>query len=838
MRKISVSKIISSYSLLSLVCVSGGIFAEAVVAQTSSESQIGSERAAIRYTGSSAGSTGFTSFKTLFPLFQNSNSFTYINPQVNIFDNGRLGSNLVVGHRFFNGDSNMIFGGYLAYDNRDSGNAFFNQIGLGLEAIAESWDLKANAYLPVGNVQRFVSTTGIGTFSGSQLYRTSLYDTAMTVIDLEAGGIVKTGTDDYLRPALATYYLSAPSSSSALGIRGSLTYNSDLVTAGLSLQNDSIFGTRLQFNVGLNFAPDKSTRRTTDVLRRIDEFPTRNNAIVVQNQLVADASPVINPTTGQPYQFFVVSDTPDDNVKNANIFSSSQFSSALALAAAQVQNGVVYFYTKSGSTAPAISGFTIADGVKVISSAPSSIPLTDQNSGIPIPLTVGTGVYPSVNGTVTLASGSNQIISGYDIRPHSPGIIGTNNVNATIVDNRVAVTTSVGNDHDIFLSGFSGNTNVLRNTVSNSIGAGILLQNGSGNATVSNNNVTITAPNTSLGFKGRGIVLSSVNATTTTIDGNTVSGAIGEEIRFDNVTGNAAITNNTVLNTIQPRTQTELEASIFVRLGAGNINLNISGNRVDGNSTLSTFRSNGLPLVTNEIDGIEVSVCRFYPDSIGGCSATTTATVNITGNTITNITGSNDGADGIDINLANRANSTLTITGNTIDNIVNKGISFGAVDGSVGTTTIANNNISNVGGAAIQVRVGETAVGGQPSVRAAVLNNKVTNTNTQVGIDDASMILRSQSAANLCVRFEGNTLNNPTSTLDYLFRRQSTSASGLQLAGLTTAIAVLAPPIDATTIAALNNPLRLELETRGNTGNRFRVQNNTVQIPTAACTFP
>jgi len=282
-----------------------------------------------------------------------------------------------------------------------------------------------------------------------------------------------------------------------------------------------------------------------------------------------------------------------------------------------------------------------------------------------------------------------------------------------------------------------------------------------------------------------------------------VAAAIAEGIRLDNVSGTAAITGNTVINTIQPDVQTQVEAGILVRNNTGNVNLTIANNIV---------RDNTATAGVVEIDGIEFSLCRVYPD-LAGCATTTTATVNITGNIIRNITCANDGADGIDINLGNNANATLTISNNTIDNIVNKGISFGAVDGSIGTTTIANNNISNVGGAAIQVRVGETAVGGQSSVRAAVLNNKVTNTNTQVGIDDASMIIRSQNVASLCVRFEGNTLSNPTSSLDYLFRRQSTSASGLQLAGLTTAIAVANPS------PALVN----ELTARGNTGTASKI---------------
>ena len=390
-----------------------------------------------------------------------------------------------------------------------------------------------------------------------------------------------------------------------------------------------------------------------------------------------------------------------------------------------------------------------------------------------IPLPANTGVYPIVSDTVTLASGSNQALSGFSINKNvatgaNAGIIGNNNVNALIANNRV----------------------------------------------------NITAPSsTPVGNSGRGVVLIGASGNTNVSD-NQVNNAIAEGIRLDNVSGTAAITGNTVINTIQPNVQTQVEAGILVRNNTGNVNLTIANNIVRDNTTTAGVV---------EIDGIEFSLCRVYPD-LAGCATTTTATVNITGNTIRNITGAPDGADGIDINLGNNANATLTISNNTIDNIVNKGISFGAVDGSIGTTTISNNKISNVGGAGIQVRVGETNVGGEASVRAAVLNNTLTNTETGTA-DDAAIIMRSQNAASLCVRFEGNTLNNPTSSLDYLFRRQSTSASGLQLAGLTTAIAVLNP----------SPTLQTELTARGNTGGvlaKYRVQNNTVQIPTTACTFP
>ena len=771
--------------LSSLICING-----IVVTESLSQTNPVPFDAQLRYNGSGAGIDGNTSVELRIPLNQTPENFFYLNPQIRVFNNGRIGSNLAVGYRSLNDVAKYVLGGYFAYDNRDTGSQFFQQISAGLEFFAESWDMRLNTYLPVGKTNTQLSETILnsGSFQGTQFLidRDRRFDAAMSGVELEAGTIITTGDAGYLRPYVGTYYYTATNSIGALGIKGGLGYYGDLVNAGLSIQNDRIFGTSILFNIGINFSnrPARGVNPPT-LLERMNEPLSRSSSVIVENQTVRDGLVAINPVTGQPYSFFVVADSTTGLTGSPNVVSFSQFSTALANAGASGGNGIVYTYTPTGSTAPTFSGFTIPDGTKVFSSAPSVVPLSylagSGGANLPnIPLPANTGVYPIVSDTVTLASGSNQALSGFSINKNvatgaNAGIIGNNNVNALIANNRV----------------------------------------------------NITAPsNTPVGNSGRGIVLIGASGNTNVSD-NQVNNAIAEGIRLDNVSGTAAITGNTVTNTIQPNVQTQVEAGILVRNNTGNVNLTIANNIV---------RDNTATAGVVEIDGIEFSLCRVYPD-LAGCATTTTATVNITGNIIRNITGANDGADGIDINLGNNANATLTISNNTIDNIVNKGISFGAVDGSIGTTTIANNNISNVGGAAIQVRVGETAVGGQSSVRAAVLNNKVTNTNTQVGIDDASMIIRSQNAASLCVRFEGNTLNNPISNLDYLFRRQSTSASGLQLAGLTTAIAVLAPS-NATTIAALNNPLRLELEARGNTGARFRVQNNTVQIPTADCTFP
>ncbi|PZO43735.1 MAG: hypothetical protein DCF19_03645 [Pseudanabaena frigida] len=782
MRKISVSEIVRPcYLSLALVCLSIGSVTEAF-----SQTNPFPLDAQIRYNGRGAGVDGNTSVELRIPLNQTPDNFFYLNPQVKIFNNGRIGSNLIVGYRSLNDVAKYVLGGYFAYDNRDNGVQFFQQISAGLEFFAESWDLRLNTYLPIGknNVLLSETFTGTGTFQGTQLLidRDRRFDAAMGGVELEAGSIITTGDSGYLRPYVGTYYYTATNSVGALGIKGGLGYYGDLINAGISVQNDRIFGTSILFNIGINLSnrPARTANPPT-LLERMNEPISRSSSVIVENQTVRDGLVAINPVTGQPYSFFVVADSTTGLAGAPNVVSSSQFSTALANASAASGNGIVYTYTPAGSAAPTFNGFTIPDGTKVVSSAPSVIPLSSQAgvggatfSNLPIPS--NTGVYPIVNGTVTFAAGSNQALIGYTINKD----VATTGANAGVI----------------------GNNNV--------------------NSTIAYNNVTITAPATTpIGSSGRGIVLVSASGNTN-ITANNVSNAIAEGIRLDNVSGNASITNNIVTNTIQPNTQTNVEASILVRNNTGDVNLTIANNTV-GNNTATVG--------VNEIDGIEFSLCRVYTD-LPACSGTATATVNIASNVIKNITGATDGADGIDINLGNRANATLTISNNTIDNIINKGISFGAVDGSVGTTTIANNSISNVGGSGIQVRVGETNSGGEASIRAAVLNNKLTNTQTQgVAVDGASLSIRTQNAATLCVRFEGNTLNNPDplSTIDYLFRRQNTSS--LQLAGLSAAIAT----------GTSNATLLTELSARGNTGgavSKYTVQNGTVQVPTVACTFP
>ncbi|MBW4510579.1 MAG: right-handed parallel beta-helix repeat-containing protein [Scytonematopsis contorta HA4267-MV1] len=604
-------------------------------------------RVGASYTTEGAGFKPYGSFEGFFPLFQNpGENLTFIEGKMLLdTDTGALGGNLLLGHRFLNSGKNRVIGTYLSYDTRNTGNAVFNQLGLGLESLGENWDFHINGYLPLGKSSTQLGSDGYpgtSTFQGNslQLDRVRLFQDSLSGVDAEVGTKLASWTNGGLRGYLGTYVYGGANTATFVGARSRVVGTWDGLVAGLSLQTDSQFDTRLVFNIGASLGGIK-TGRNQSVLARMGEPVQRESSILVNNQIVKD-SVTAKSSTGQDLVF-----RPITLEANSSVLTNT-------LVAARPGDIV---YVQAG-TNPGIGSFTVPNGVQVLSNSPIQL-INTSLGNFQLPGS-GTGVNPTVTGTINLASnGSNQTLSGFTITNTAgqPGILGQNNTNATIF----------------------------------------------------NNQVTINAPATSNILAGRGIVLIGANGLTT-INKNTVSNAIGEGIRLDNVSGTASITNNTVTNTIQPATSSGLESSIFVRNNRGDVDLTIANNIVGDSKTTTTS--------TNEIDGIEFGLCRSYatttPDPFAQCSGTATARVSIVDNIVRNIgNATTTGADGIDINLNNNDDTTdagarvssLTISRNQISNISDKGVSFG-VDGDavLGLGTVSNNQIENVGDNGLHLR--------------------------------------------------------------------------------------------------------------------------------------
>jgi hypothetical protein len=457
-----------------------------------------------------------------------------------VLTDSTLGGNLILGQRFYSSSSNHILGGYLSYDIRDTGNNVFHQIGAGFERLG-NWDLRVNAYLPVGNTREKTAESLSNPFFQQNfllLNRTRQFEAAMAGFDVEAGGRLMRLGDGDLRGYAGVYYYGAQGSDSGFGVRGRLEARpTDTLRLGLAVQHDPTFDTKVVFSVGVN-APGTRPRgvNKSSVLARLGESVERTATITVDEQTKKETIVATNPKTGTPFLFRHVSlgrgagdgtfENPSGTVQDAlNLAQSSDI-----------------VYVQSG-TNPGIPAFAIPDGVSVLSTAVPQTIDTVEFSSLRLPLS-GSGVFPEVRGTVTL--GNNTTLSGFAIANATGNAIqGTNIRNVTIQDNRITNATEQG----INLTNVAGTSLIANNTITNSGFGGIFVSaSGTTQQELSVNSNTISGS----GRQGIFVQASENAQQKLTANNNSVSNSVGQGIFLqanNNSRQDVAIANSTITRT-------------------------------------------------------------------------------------------------------------------------------------------------------------------------------------------------------------------------------------------------------------------------------------------------
>ncbi|MDX2229749.1 MAG: right-handed parallel beta-helix repeat-containing protein [Leptolyngbyaceae cyanobacterium bins.349] len=681
-------------------------------------------RAGVGYSTSGGGYEGFGSFQGFLPLAQTpGKNLLYLVGQLLLDTDANLGGNVLLGYRVYNTNANRIFGGYLAYDNRDTGNNTFSQFGLGLETLGDGWDARLNAYVPVGSTRRTVSETAFNTgfqFSSfrfqnnfllasgtSQQTRIRDVEAAMAGFDAEAGGrILRVGSTGDLRGYAGLYYIAA--GDSAVGVRGRLEFRPiEHITAGLAVQHDGIFGTNVVATIALSFPNSRpSGAAPHSVLARMGEMPGRLNAIVVDRQrettitntIVTDA-PARNPATGQPYVFqHVTAGASGGNGTVENPFGQV----TAATAVAQSDNNAIV-YVQAGSTT--LQGFTIPDRVQVLSSASAQfIPVLFQGQLLPnvqLPLSGSGAPRPTVTGTVTM--GSDTVLSGFNITSATGAGVTFNTVNqveirdnviqntasAGILGNRVAIANLFRNqiiaaqDQGVYLLNV-GTANVTDNIVTNTRAGSTTIANPiTGDITIGS--ITIPNPGSIIPLpSGQGIVIATTTGATT-IARNTITGTGTQGIVLLNARGNASITDNTVANTVGNDFTVAVPTvgSVTVTTGQGIVASGVNGNLEINRNTVNAVRGQGITVagVVNGTTTVSSNIVRNTVDQgvvIAGTSGTTTlannqiSDVSTRNITVANPTGIGPALITIPTGqgiIALNSIGTVNITGNTIERV-------------------------------------------------------------------------------------------------------------------------------------------------------------------------
>lgn len=84
------------------------------------------------------------------PFFRNTQFLTFVDLRGHFFNDGKKAANIGAGVRYLT-NNNRVFGINAFYDYREAyWNKNFNQVGVGLEMLSDSWDVRLNGYFPLG----------------------------------------------------------------------------------------------------------------------------------------------------------------------------------------------------------------------------------------------------------------------------------------------------------------------------------------------------------------------------------------------------------------------------------------------------------------------------------------------------------------------------------------------------------------------------------------------------------------------------------------------------------------------------------------------------------------
>lgn len=658
-------------------------------------------RLGVGYSTSGAGYDGFGRFEGFVPLLQTPGSnLTFLEGRL-LLDNGaHLGGNLLLGHRFYSQETNRIFGGYFAYDSRSTGESTFHQLGLGLESLGEVWDVRLNGYLPIGDTRQTIEERVFDT--GLQLSNLSFQDNFLVVegrrerqefrrleaaiggIDLEAGArIARLGSTGDLRGYGGLYYYDGAGTDGSFGWRLRLEARpTDALSLGVAVQDDDIFGTNVVFNLGATFPGTRPSGASRDsVVARMGESVGRTASIAVdQQEEVGDSfieetvERATNPATGEPYVFQQV----NLQATGGNGTAETPFGTVEGALAVAEANQIVYV---QGMSPPEIPGFTIPDGVSVLSSGPVQQIETVEFGLTQLPQS-GSGNFPTVTGTVTM--GNDTVLSGFAIANETgAGITASNITNAEIRDNFITSSAQAG----ILLQTTTGTVTFTDNVVT---GNGVSALTGTGV-----NNLTITGGSlTSTNSENNGISLSDVNGTVAINNSPiAISESAEDGIFLQNINGMVEVNNSAIA--IANATESGIEATNVT----GTVNLTATtGSQVTTNGTeagINLSESNG----SVNLSGFEVS-------STGGAviEGTNVNNVAIANSTLTS---SNSATDGISLEGVTGqfdvSNSTVTV-----DNPTNNGIAATGISGTVNLAANAGSQVTTTNANAVGVSVAES----------------------------------------------------------------------------------------------------------------------------------
>ncbi|MHC8494253.1 inverse autotransporter beta domain-containing protein [Thalassospira sp. SM2505] len=439
------------------------------------------------------------------PLSQDDETLFFTNLRARMDDNDSREGNFGLGVRHML-DSGWNLGGITYFDRRKSpmGN-MFNQLTFGAEALSMDWDLRANAYVPVGRTSHDEDSLSTATISGASIIFRGGEERSLGGFDAEIGWrapLFDENAGQQLRLYGGGYRFSDDRAGMIAGPRGRFDLTFDEVpflwqgsrlSLGAEVQHDDPRGTQsfasFRLRIPLQVFSERKTLRQnlSPIEKRMTDPVIRDIDVVSQSGAFGPAETGVTTMSGG-----VISVIDSASTTTANL--------ATAVANAGANSTVILQGNYTGMNGAKItlqSGQTLMGSGTMVVKSPSGRTATVTMGSASIS---GTGqVASSVASLIQMAN--NSTLDNITLSNTANGGNGIATIlvkgvsNVTIKNSTLTASTTGNSSTPIFIESGSSNVTITGNTLS-AIGggsqraAGGAMMNVASNVTFSNNSVS------------------------------------------------------------------------------------------------------------------------------------------------------------------------------------------------------------------------------------------------------------------------------------------------------------------------------------------------------------
>ncbi|MFZ4773614.1 MAG: inverse autotransporter beta domain-containing protein, partial [Chlamydiia bacterium] len=425
--------------------------------------------------------SGYTSLDLFLAKQLQPDQVYFLDARGHVLNTGSFALNAGLGLRYLlkNRQKTLLgINGY--YDYRVNKGLSFNQVGIGLEALAAKWEARLNGYLPIGGRNQLESEQ-IGAYVPLQFTKNNLvvaqaitqtYTSPLGEIDAEIGyhfqPTAKKDLDLYF--GVGPYYLQIANGAAAAGGAARVALSmSRFITVTGNYSYDRFFKNIVQGEIAINvpFGPRESldalekssdcdaqfflNQRPGQEVYRQEILPIRST----QQGNFGETGFAIDPRTGQPYRFIFV-----DNTSNSEGTFESPYPMLLEAENNSSPYDIIYVYPGDGTSKGMNQGIALQD-YQMLWGASTAHSLMIDSSSIPIalpPLSSGLPIITNTIGDVVALANANQISGFQVVVDGGNGITGSSIIGPVIEQN--IFTTARPDTVAIVISSFSNSLTV------------------------------------------------------------------------------------------------------------------------------------------------------------------------------------------------------------------------------------------------------------------------------------------------------------------------------------------------------------------------------------------